>query len=148
MNFPFYIAKKYFFSRKKTSFISLISIISMLGVGVGTMALVVVLSVFNGLEDFQRSLYKSFDADLKISPKVGKNFNCPPVLLQKLSKIDGVRLDFEDGFGIIRASNTGEYFTVRFDADSDQRLHPIRHNFVHMLTADYPQIAQDLLDAH
>lgn len=65
-----------------------------------------------------------------------------------MSKIDGVRLDFEDGFGIIRASNTGEYFTVRFDADSDQRLHQIRHNFVHMLTADYPQIAQDLLDAH
>lgn len=66
----------------------------------------------------------------------------------EMSKIDGVRLDFEDGFGIIRASNTGEYFTVRFDADSDQRLHQIRHNFVHMLTADYPQIAQDLLDAH
>ena len=87
MNFPFYIAKRYFFSRKKTSFISLISIISMLGVGVGTMALVVVLSVFNGLEDFQRSLYKSFDADLKISPKIGKNFNCPPELLQKLRNV-------------------------------------------------------------
>lgn len=66
----------------------------------------------------------------------------------EISKIDGVRLDFEDGFGIIRASNTGEYFTVRFDADSDQRLNQIRHSFVHMLTADYPQIAQDILDAH
>ena len=66
----------------------------------------------------------------------------------EMSKIDGVRLDFEDGFGIIRASNTGEYFTVRFDADSDQRLNQIRHSFVHMLTADYPQIAQDILDAH
>ncbi len=63
----------------------------MLGVGVGTMALVVVLSVFNGLEDFQRSLYKSFDADLKISPAKGKNFNCPPSLLQKLVKIEGVK---------------------------------------------------------
>jgi len=63
----------------------------MLGVGVGTMALVVVLSVFNGLEDFQRSLYKSFDADLKISPVTGKNFDCPPSLLQKLSKIEGIR---------------------------------------------------------
>ncbi|MES2518075.1 MAG: FtsX-like permease family protein [Bacteroidota bacterium] len=91
MNFPFYIAKRYFFARKKTSFISLISIISMLGVGVGTMALVVVLSVFNGLEDFQRSLFKSFDADLKISPVKGKRFDCPPSLLQKLSKIEGVK---------------------------------------------------------
>ena len=36
----------------------------------------------------------------------------------RISKIDGVRLDFDDGFGIIRASNTGEYFTVRFDADN------------------------------
>lgn len=63
----------------------------MLGVGVGTMALVVVLSVFNGLEDFQRSLYKSFDADLKISPLTGKNFDCPPFLLQKLRKIEGIR---------------------------------------------------------
>jgi lipoprotein-releasing system permease protein len=91
MNFPFYIAKRYFFARKKTSFISLISIISMLGVGVGTMALVVVLSVFNGLEDFQRSLFKSFDADLKVSPTKGKRFDCPPSFLQKISKIDGVK---------------------------------------------------------
>ena len=91
MNFPLYVARRYFFARKKTSFISLISIISMLGVGVGTMSLVVVLSVFNGLEDFQRSLFKSFDADLKISPLKGKKFNCPPALLTKLGKIEGVK---------------------------------------------------------
>ncbi|MFH7765121.1 phosphomannomutase/phosphoglucomutase [Acinetobacter sp. BSP-28] len=65
----------------------------------------------------------------------------------QLSKIDGVRLDFEDGFGIIRASNTGEYFTVRFDADNPVRLSAIRHTFVSMLSDRYPQIAQDILDA-
>lgn len=65
----------------------------------------------------------------------------------QLSKIDGVRLDFEDGFGIIRASNTGEYFTVRFDADNPVRLNDIRHTFVSMLSDRYPQIAQDILDA-
>jgi lipoprotein-releasing system permease protein len=91
MNFPFYIAKRYFFARKKTSFISLISIISMLGVGVGAMSLVVVLSVFNGIADFQRGLFKSFDADLKISPIKGKRFDCPTSFLQKISKIDGVK---------------------------------------------------------
>jgi lipoprotein-releasing system permease protein len=91
MNFPFYIAKRYFFSRKKTSFISLISIISMLGVGIGTMALVVVLSVFNGLEEFQRGLFKSFDADLKVSIIKGKHFDCPPQLLQKITKIEGIK---------------------------------------------------------
>lgn len=65
----------------------------------------------------------------------------------RLSKIDGVRLDFKDGFGIIRASNTGEYFTVRFDADNPVRLNAIRNTFVSMLSDRYPKIAQDILDA-
>ena len=65
----------------------------------------------------------------------------------QLSKIDGIRLDFEDGFGIIRASNTGEYFTVRFDADNPERLNDIRGAFASMLKDDYPQISQDILDA-
>lgn len=65
----------------------------------------------------------------------------------KLSKIDGIRLDFKDGFGIIRASNTGEYFTVRFDAESPDRLNDIREHFVAMLNDQYPQIAQDILKA-
>lgn len=65
----------------------------------------------------------------------------------RLSKIDGVRLDFDDGFGIIRASNTGEYFTVRFDADHPNRLTEIRQKFVSMLQHQYPQIAQELAQA-
>ncbi|MHA3891133.1 phosphomannomutase/phosphoglucomutase [Acinetobacter sp. GXMZU3951] len=69
-------------------------------------------------------------------------------LAAQLSKIDGVRLDFEDGFGIIRASNTGEYFTVRFDADNPVRLNDIRQSFVSMLSDRYPKIAHDILKAH
>lgn len=65
----------------------------------------------------------------------------------QISKIDGIRLDFDDGFGIIRASNTGEYFTVRFDAENQQRLNEIRHLFVSMLRDRYPAIAKDILDA-
>lgn len=65
----------------------------------------------------------------------------------QISKIDGIRLDFDDGFGIIRASNTGEYFTVRFDANDAEGLNEIRHLFVSMLRDRYPQIAQDILDA-
>ncbi|ENW93475.1 phosphomannomutase/phosphoglucomutase [Acinetobacter sp. NIPH 298] len=65
----------------------------------------------------------------------------------RLSKIDGVRLDFDDGFGIIRASNTGEYFTVRFDADNPDRLIEIRQEFVSMLQDQYPLIAQELAQA-
>ncbi|MFW1798661.1 phosphomannomutase/phosphoglucomutase [Acinetobacter nematophilus] len=66
----------------------------------------------------------------------------------ELSKIDGVRLDFEHGFGIIRASNTGEYFTVRFDADCQNRLDEIRQTFASMLSHRYPMIAKDILQAH
>lgn len=66
----------------------------------------------------------------------------------ELSEIDGVRLDFDHGFGIIRASNTGEFFTVRFDADSAGNLEQIRHTFVSMLNDHYPKIAQDILNAY
>ena len=64
-----------------------------------------------------------------------------------LSQIDGVRLDFKDGFGIMRASNTGEYFTVRFDAENSERLAAIRDTFAHLLEPNYPQIAYDILNA-
>lgn len=62
-------------------------------------------------------------------------------------KIDGIRLDFADGFGIIRASNTGEYFTVRFDAINQARLNQIRETFAFILREKYPKIAQNILDA-
>ena len=66
----------------------------------------------------------------------------------ELIKIDGIRLDFDHGFGIIRASNTGEFFTVRFDADNPSRLDEIRQTFASMLHDHYPMIAQDILKAH
>ncbi|MFN8355772.1 MAG: FtsX-like permease family protein [Spirosomataceae bacterium] len=92
MNLPFRIAKRYFFSKNKKTFISLIANISMLGVGVGAMALVVVMSVFNGLEDLNRQLFKTFDADLKVSPAQGKSFVWTPELAQKLRQVEGVEL--------------------------------------------------------
>lgn len=64
-----------------------------------------------------------------------------------VAKIDGIRLDFQDGFGIMRASNTGEYFTVRFDADSPTGLDAIRQTFVSMLSTQYPNIAHDIANA-
>ncbi len=92
MNVAFRIAKRYFFSKNKKTFISLIANISMLGVGVGALALVVVMSVFNGLEDLNRQLFKTFDADLKISAAQGKSFEWTPQLQNKLSKVEGVEL--------------------------------------------------------
>ncbi|GAB4034115.1 FtsX-like permease family protein [Spirosoma jeollabukense] len=64
----------------------------MLGVGVGTMALVVVLSVFNGMEELNRQIFKTFEADMTISPKEGKRFLASPALLTKLRQTPGVHL--------------------------------------------------------
>ena len=90
MNLPFFIARKYFLSRKKRSFINFISLISMLGVGIGLSALIIILSVFNGLEDLNRQIFKSFDPDLKVSAVSAKSFLPEPALLAKISGTEGV----------------------------------------------------------
>lgn len=92
MNVSLLIARRYFFSKNKKTFISLIANISMLGVGVGAMALVVVLSVFNGLEDLNRQLFKTFDSDLKVSAVQGKNFEWNDSLQAGIQVIEGVEL--------------------------------------------------------
>ncbi len=90
MNLPLFIARRYFFSRQKRSFISWLSILSMLGVGVGTLALVVVLSVFNGMEALNRQIFKTFEADLSIRPRLGKRIELSPVRLAELARVPGV----------------------------------------------------------
>jgi len=74
LNFPFFIARRYFFSRKNTNVINIISFISILGVAVGSFALIVILSVFNGMEDIAVSNFNSFDPELKIEQSGKTNF--------------------------------------------------------------------------
>jgi lipoprotein-releasing system permease protein len=95
VNLPFFIARRYFFSRKKQNFINVISIISMVGVGVGTMALVIVLSVFNGLEDLFRSLHNTFNSEIQIKPARGKTFVVNEALLNQIRQAQGVEHVFE-----------------------------------------------------
>ena len=75
MNTSIYIAKRYLFSRKKMHAINIISGISMVGVFIGSAALIIILSVFNGFETVILSLYSNFTPELKIEPKLGKSFN-------------------------------------------------------------------------
>ena len=72
MNFPFFVARRYLFSKKSTHVINVISSISVIGVAVATMALVIVLSVFNGFHDLVATLFTSFDPQLKVVPVEGK----------------------------------------------------------------------------
>lgn len=129
MNLPTWIARRYFFSKKKRSFISWLSILSMLGVGVGTMALVVVLSVFNGMEELNRQLFKTFEADMTVSPKVGKRFMASPALLARLRQTPGVSLltsvaqdnalaKYADGQTVVHLKGVDDSYLQRQQIDS------------------------------
>lgn len=99
LNLPLFIAKRYFFSKKSQRAINIVSMISMLGVMIGTGALVVVLSVFNGFESLVISLYNSFDPDIKITAAEGKSFipDSSVILNMKQMKgISGVSLSLEE----------------------------------------------------
>ncbi|HEX4372732.1 MAG TPA: FtsX-like permease family protein [Puia sp.] len=88
MNFLF--AWRYFKAKKSTNAINVIAWISMTSIIVGSAALILVLSVFNGLEDLVKSLYSSFYTDLKISAKTGKVINLSAEQLKQLSSFNGV----------------------------------------------------------
>ena len=90
MNFPFYIAKRYLFSKKSTNAINIISGISVVGVAVATMALVVTLSVFNGFHDLVATFFTSFDPQLKITPVEGKSAPADDPLLLKVKQLPQV----------------------------------------------------------
>ena len=84
MNFPFFIARRYLFSKKSTHVINVISSISVIGVAVATMAPVIVLSVFNGFHDLVASLFTSFDPQLKVVPVEGKTAPADDPILTKI----------------------------------------------------------------
>lgn len=75
MNFPFYIARRYLFSKKSHNAINVISLISVCGVVIATIALVCALSIYNGFNDLVSSLFSHFDPELKITARYGKVFN-------------------------------------------------------------------------
>ena len=90
MNLPFYIAKRYLLGKKSQNAINIISGISVLGITTGTMALVIVLSVFNGFDSVVKSLYNTFDPDIQISAKEGKTFTPDPATTQAIRSLPGV----------------------------------------------------------
>lgn len=90
MNFPFYIARRYLFSKKSTHVINIISGISVVGVAVATMALVVTLSVFNGFHDLVASLLTSFDPQIEIVPTKGKTAPADDHILTKIRNLPQV----------------------------------------------------------
>lgn len=90
MRLSVYIAKRYLFAKKSRNAINVISAVSVAGVGVGTMALIIVLSVFNGLEKMVSSIFNTFDPDIKITAAAGKTFAPDIARLKLLDGVDGL----------------------------------------------------------
>lgn len=90
MSFPFYIARRYLFSKKSANAINVISAISVVGIAVASMALVIVLSVFNGFHDLAASFLTKMDPQLKIVPAQGKTAPNDDPRLAKVKQMDVV----------------------------------------------------------
>ncbi len=122
MNLSLFIARRYFFSKRKKNFINIISVLSMIGVAFSTAALVIVLSVFNGLEGLLRSLYTSFDPEIKVEATKGKSFIKDPSLIAKIKSIENVKIITE----VIE-----DYAYVRYrDADMVVTMKGVSDNFI------------------
>lgn len=90
MNLPFYIARRYLFSKKKHNAINIISAISVCGVALATMALVCTLSVFNGFQDTVAQLFTVFDPELKVTVAQGKVFDSQDERIRQLRELPEV----------------------------------------------------------
>ncbi len=126
MKTAFYIAKRYFFSKKKQNFINIISYISMVGVAVGTMALIIAMSFFNGLEEMTKTLYYAYNPDIKITIKKGKSFQIDSLILLKIKQLQNVKvltevvednalLRYDDQYLAVNVKGVSKNFDQQYD---------------------------------
>ena len=90
MSLPFFIARRYLFSPKSHSAINIISAISAIGIAISTVALVCVISVFNGFRDLVGGLYSNFDPQIEIAPRNAKHVDANLPALQAVRGVKGV----------------------------------------------------------
>lgn len=127
MNFPFYIARRYLFSKKSHNAINVISAISVCGVALATLALVCTLSVFNGFQDLVASFFTAFDPELKITAVRGKVFDGqdPRVLaLKQLPEVAVYSESLEDN-AMVQYQGRQAMAVIKGVEDNFDRLTPI-----------------------
>jgi lipoprotein-releasing system permease protein len=122
VNLPFFIARRYFISKRKKNFINIISLLSMAVVAFATAALVIVLSVFNGLGDLLRSINQAFDPQIKIEAVKGKSFLVSDSLLHALENIEGVDVVTEviEDYVLLRYEQPNTILPEEAMAETDQ----------------------------
>lgn len=120
MNLSLFIAKRYLLSKRKKNFINVISIISVVAVGIITAAIIIVLSIFNGLGDLIQSLNNSFDPEIKIVAAKGKSFEVEDGFLKKIGAVPGVEVVTEviEDFAYARYNNANQLVTVKGVSDN------------------------------
>lgn len=125
---PFFVARRYLFSRKRISAINLVSAISVVGVAFGTAALLCTLSVFNGFHDLIGSLYTAFDPEVKIVAEKGKSFaaNDPALeAVRRLPEVEAASASYTDNALILFRGNP-QVITLKGVDDHFERVTGIR----------------------
>jgi lipoprotein-releasing system permease protein len=132
----FLFAWRYFKAKKSTNAINVIAWISIVAIIIGTAALILVLSVFNGFEDLVKSLYSSFYADLRVSPSLGKTVIITQEQLQKLKGLEGVK-----NFSLVIEEKAflqnGDYQSVFFMKGVDDNYRYVSGVADHIVKGEY-----------
>lgn len=120
MKLPFFIARRYLLSKRKANFINIIAILSIGAVAFSTAALIIVLSVFNGLEELLKSLNNSFDPEIKIEARQGKSFRTSDELLSKIKSVNGVEVITEviEDYAYVRYRDANQVVIIKGVSDS------------------------------
>ena len=132
----FLFAWRYFKAKKSTHAINIIAWISIAAIIIGTAALVLVLSVFNGFEDLVKSLYSSFYTDLKVSAASGKVINVSTEQLQQMKGLSGIR-----NFSLVVEEKAllqnGEYQSVVYLKGVDENYRYVTGVASHLVKGEY-----------
>lgn len=133
MKFPEFVALRYFFQRKNWNVVHIISIISLVGIGVASMALIIVLSVFNGFTDVAERMLAFSNPDIIIESQKGKSFSLNDVDAEKIANVVGVKncvnvvsetvlMSFADRQTIVNMIGTTKDYTKLNSIDSTMRI--------------------------
>ena len=121
MNLPLFIAGRYLFAKKSHNVINIISAISAIGMAIGTAALVIILSVYNGFDELVKSTLSNVEPDILVSPVKGKVFVPQQEDLDIIAALPGVKryykvleenvfVDYDEHQGVARAKGVDEAY--------------------------------------
>ena len=127
MNLPLFIARRYLFAKKSHNVINTISAISAIGMAIGTAALIIILSVYNGFDDLVKSTLSNVEPDILVTPAKGKVFIPEGEAFERLeSNPENVFVDYDDHQGVARAKGVDE----DYEKDSPLSAHMTNGEFV------------------